>query len=628
MALQNFSEEGIMLRRNLERRVSFLTGVATSILIAQSSLFAENALVDDFASGTDQNNFESYWYYYDDNGGTKPDDRPQAAPQSKPSVIDVAHPTTHPRHAAGVLTDTFKIWDYKFLIASEPGGNKYGSMPFTYGQSWKASYAAQPFVGIGTNLCDDGGYIDITGADTVSYRLRAHATDLMVNFRIETYDIIMDSSFAYYQYSTTLIKGAWTPVNAPIAALQQYSWKPTEFPLTLAKAAKLSWEVHSENNSAVFGLKDSTDTLDIDDIVIHHYKFVPLSVWNYVAQPHPANGLFSNFEKGMPVVSSQNGNPLGTFWYAYNDHDIGGSSQVLGGTRSDSAGFLTLDWKENSGYNNKGYGAFANFKLGPKIKKQTSDSTVVQGFVGIGVNLYDSANNNYFNAQEGKLGNKGAISGSTKSIYFDYVADLDNGCKYMVLEISDSNDVADKAHPARKDKRSSGVVWYRNLPMTTTWRSVEIPFDSLVIHKNWKGYVAIPLCVTALAKLQFKVQGPENAQGIFQIDNIFFPGCDFGFTSVKNSDAHSPSHSEFRATLKNNNLKIFWKPAAGLTKGTIGLFDAKGMLVKTVDATSAKDMVTDISVRTLAAGSYFVKLKGVDAAGTAISQSTSMIIMK
>ena len=122
-----------------------LLGLA-SVLMASSSLFAADALFDDHSDGTNANEFEYYWYYYDDNAGLGKDDRPLAAPSSTPSVVNVPF-TEKNREAYGNAGDTWKVKDYKFTL-DEEAGNKFATMPFTYGEVWTASYGdAMPYVG-------------------------------------------------------------------------------------------------------------------------------------------------------------------------------------------------------------------------------------------------------------------------------------------------------------------------------------------------------------------------------------------------------------------------------------------------------------------------------------------------
>jgi len=171
-------------------------------------------------------------------------------------------------------------------------------------------------------------------------------------------------------------------------------------------------------------------------------------VWTKVATARPLTGWFSTFE-----VAPKNATPLpACYWYAYDDHEILGNSTVLAGaTKDNSTGLLTLDLTPtNTGYGNTGTGAAVQVTFGKTVRQANApgDTVNVQGFIGVGFNTYDSSGGVYFNAHTGKLGNTGG-TGSADSIYFEYLADGDY--KYLTLEVSDFNDVADKTHPTRKE---------------------------------------------------------------------------------------------------------------------------------------------------------------------------------
>jgi hypothetical protein len=612
-----------------------LLGTMLALIASVSLALAVDSKVDDFTGGTNQNYFENYWYYYDDNGGTKAEDRPlKAPPDSIPSVVNVPY-TYKPRHASGNLMDTFKLKDYQFSIKTE-GTNNFASMPFTYGTKWKCTgYTASPFVGIGTELVPDGKYLDLTGATAVTFKLRSRVNDLTVNFRIETMDIIRDSSFAYFYKGVTTKAGTWkdftvslvpTTTN-PTGDLAQPSWAKGDVQKTTFAqnmCAKLSWEVHGEVNETV-----KFDTLDVDEIVIKDYNFVSPSLWTKTATARPATGLFATFE-----TAPQSETPLGTYWYAYNDHDIGGSSQVsLGATQDPETGLLMFDWTPNTGYGNTGTGAAVKIQLGPTVRKANApgDTVNVQGFIGIGFNTYDSSTALYFNTTTGKTGTHGG-TGNTNSIYFEYLADGD--FQYLTVEVSDSNDVPDKYQPTRKDTRGSGIVWYRNVPITGTgvWKAVEIPFDSLITHSTWKGYVPIPLKKTALAKIQFKAQGAKDKGGSIQIDNVFFPGITFPgvppISSVKNSASHVAQQSAFRAVYDNGKVRVNWSPISNFSNAKISLIDSKGTIVTSSRITSASVLSLNIAAEKIPAGLYFVQLNGANAAGNSITQRSAIRIIK
>jgi hypothetical protein len=595
-------------------------------ILATSPIIAEDSKVDDFSSGTNENYYENYWFYWDDDAGTKAQDRPQKAPDSTPSVINVPY-GFKPRHAAGVQTDTFKIKDYQFLVKQE-GSNKYGCMPFTFGTRWECvGYTAYPFVGIGTELAPDGEYLDLTGATAITFRLRSHVNDLQVNFRLEIKDVIKDTSGAHYFAAVPVPKGSWKDCTIRIPDdLAQPTWANDERakPYSQTQVAKISWEVHREFNRDV-----SFDTLDIDDIVIKNFNHVPRSLWTKEESARPATGLFSTFNE-VP----KNETPFKTYWYAYNDNAIAGNSSITQGATVDpKSSQLALDWSAaNTGFGNAGSGAAVGLQFGKTVKQGSAlgDTTTVQGFIGIGVTTYDSAGALYFNNTTGKLANTGG-TGSTESIYFEYLADGDY--RNLTLEILDWNDVPDKFEPKRKDKRGAGIVWYRNLPMTgpTTWHRVCIPFDSLVTHSKWKGYTHIPLDKTKIAKVQFKAQGPEGSQGVIQIDNVFFPGITFPGVppiGVKNSSARQGIQSTFRAFSRNGLVRVNWKPLANFNSGKISLIDSKGAIIKSNRISPASELSLTISTEKLPAGLYFVQLTNIDGLGKANTRQCAVTVLK
>jgi hypothetical protein len=258
-----------------------------------------------------------------------------------------------------------------------------------------------------------------------------------------------------------------------------------------------------------------------------------------------------------------------------------------------------------------------------------ADTTTVQGFIGLGFNMYDSAGALYFNNTTGKLGNNGG-TGSTESIYFEYLADGDY--RNLTLEIRDCNDVPDKTEPNRKDKRGAGIAWFRNLPMTgpNNWHRVCIPFDSLVTHSKWKGYTHILLDKTKLAKVQFKAQGPEGAQGVIQIDNVYFPGIDYKVpdNGVKNNLVRCGQQSAFRAFYRNGIVRVEGKSMSDFASGTIRIIDSKGAIVKSDCIASAPAFSLNISTKQIPAGLYLVLMSGATKAGKMISRQTPVTILK
>jgi len=592
-----------------------LTGLLS--VLAATSIFAVDALVDANEDGTNANEFESYWYYYDDNSGTKKDDRPLAAPTSKASVINVPA-TEKNREAFGNKADTWKVKDYTFTCGKE-GTNTFAMMPFTYGESWKASYGtAAPYVGIGTMLAPDGKFIDLKEAKDVTFKMRSRVQELAVVFKIETYDITLDSTFTYYQKAITAGTD-WATVTIGIneTDLAQPGWTPaaSEKPFAKTKVTKLAWEVPGGSN-AITG-----DTLELDDIVITNFEFVSATVGPNTAALGSKSGIFAAFEKAMYKDAS----PLSTYWYAYNDASIGGNSAVTAGaTENATTKLLTLAFEAGSGSDGVGYAPYLQFTLGKTIKQASAtDPTAtvnVGGFVGIGVNLYDSTTSSYFDATTGKRGTKGS-TGTATGVYFEYLADGD--FKYVTMELSDFSDVGDATTPTRKDLRGSGIVYYRNYQKTgAVWKAVSVPFTDLIVHDDWNGYKAIPLDLTKLAKLQFKVQGAEGQAGQLFVDNVCFPGlAAFEEVAVNHSITRKATSAGFTTSYQNGSVMVNWKNSS-VSSGKVSMLNTKGAVVATGALNSS------ISAAKLPAGLYFIQFSGVDVNGKTVSQQSAVSIVK
>jgi hypothetical protein len=606
---------------------NFMAFIGFLTVLQVFPLYAMDALVDDFSSGTKENFFEYFWYYYDDNAGTKRDDRPIAGKGTKQSTIDVAYSMIN-REASGSKDDTFKLRNYSFLVKEE-AGNKYACMPFTYGDKWHASWCskascAAPFVGIGTKLAPDKKYLNLTGATAVTFRCRSHVNDLTVYFRVETMDIARDSSFAFWAKPVEVPKGVWTECTVALPAdLNQPGWATSsqvKESFDIAECTNLCWEVPGEYNTTVI-----KDTLDVDDVRIADYQHIAPSVWYKAAANRPVRGLVASFET-LPKSAT----PVGTSWFAYDDHEDFGTSSITRGAAVDhKKGLFPLDWSgANTGFNNTGSGAAVQMQFGKPLKQvdRNGDTTVVQGFTGIGFSLYDSAKGLYFNSATGKLGAAGG-AGRTDSLYFESLADGD--FRYLTLEVRDSNDVPDINAPARKDKRGRGLAWYRNFPKTgpNVWRSVCIPIDSLVAHGAWKGYEHIPLDKTNLATMQFRAQGPEGAKGAIQIDNVYFPGIDFNPPDqAKNGMASPGRQSCFRTFYRNGFIRVQGEWNRDCGSGTIKIIDSKGGVTKIDRIASAPAFSLDISTKQIPAGVYLLLVSGAGADGKIVSRTPVTIL--
>jgi hypothetical protein len=587
----------------------------TTVLSAATSLFA--AVVDN-TFDNDQNDFEYYWYYYDDNAGVGKDDRLQVKAPGTPSTISV----TLKKDTTNLAGKPVK--QYTFTTGTDAGEN-YASLPFKMGSNWTASYGdATPFVGIGTMLAENGESIDISKATALKFKIRSKSGSAMT-VRCKIQDLPMDKysevltppsgAFAYFGSDVT-VTSEWAEKTIAIpTGFEQPGWAATVtatgFPTTLdlTKATKLAWEVIAK--------AEVSDELMIKGVELVGMDFVSKSIWTHTSakSPLPAMGQFATFQGTYPAQT-----PIkpATYWYAYNDADIQGNSTVTEATASysEETKKLSLKFGDESGTDGAGKGAALDFTLGKSVQQ---NGATVQGFVGIGVNVYDSVNAKYFNATDSTI----------KSIYFHYMLDTD--APYATLEISDVLDVADATKPTSKDGRGAGVVWYRNLPKTNgEWVAVEIPFDSLVIHDKWVGAKNTPLDRTKLAKIQWKVQGTEGNKGILAIDNIFFPGAKcwpYEPIAVKNF-SHSNQSSGFNVSYLNGNVNVNWSNNVSLSNGKVSLVNMQGAVVASTSIAKTSHVNASFSTKTLPAGMYFVKLNAVNTAGKAVAMQSKISFVK
>ena len=595
--------------------------IAVLLFPLTSRLFADQVIDNTFDD--DQNELEYYWYYSDDNAGVGPNDRPQLFPELRPSVINVPYDSVE-RHAFDDMNDTWIIRKYKFQTTTSMG-KPCATMPFTFGDPWEASYCApgkqcaMPFVGIGTQLIYDGGGMDIRGATALHFKIKSRVNTLnAVSVRIQTLDIDLyaekpgsqmnGDEFGYYQYTFAVEPGDWQEMVVPLADLTLPGSWAYDFAFDTSICTKISWEI--KGDGTITG-----DTVDITDVVLEgNWSHVSPSVWMNVETASPTAGFFSNFD----MEPFNQGPPeLDYFWYAYDDADIGGNSTVtpLYATRNAATGKLDLNLMEQTGSDGIGRAAALEYVLGDPV---TRDSTSIRGFVGIGINLYDSIQGTYWNAD----------AASANAVYFEYLTDA--GAKYLTFELSDSNDVSDALHPARNNRRGSGIVYYRNFPPTGgVWSNVLVPFDSLVVHDTWEGYTAIPLDKKALAKAQWKVQGAQGTSGLFAIDRIFFPDGDYG--KIESVDMHRHSGvrtTSFNAFYDRNGIRVNWDVPVDLAHGSLRLVNIRGITVTCTEIPARTGGTVALTTGKLPSGRYLVRLDGTDRAGNAVGIQSAVTVVR
>lgn len=223
----------------------------------------EKGLIDDFFDGNAINEYGFEWSYYEDNCGLGDDDRPQSDPSSTPSVINVDY-TEKPRHAFGNLDDLWPVKEYVFSVKKDFSDNWYGTMPFTFGEKYKTSWGeGDPYVAMTTRLASGSPYVDFSTVSEINFKIRSHRDQLIVTFKVQTQDIVDDSSNAFYQADFYTVPFEWMHYSISLNDLKQPTWTPgnSQKAFDKTKVCGLTWEVYGGQNNLI-----SSDTLDIDDI--------------------------------------------------------------------------------------------------------------------------------------------------------------------------------------------------------------------------------------------------------------------------------------------------------------------------------------------------------------------------
>ncbi len=569
------------------------------VLVSGTALFGETVIDTDFDNKW--NEFGHSWFYYDDKDRRDSSEIRRTTP-STPSKIQAPYVDDN------IRKEFFQDKpEYQFLTAND-SNNSYGTMPFTFGSFWKTSWGTvQPFVGIGTRLTKDGSCIDLNSTTVIKFKIRSHSGNITARFMVQTREIEEISSVKnsllkgdeFGFYGADIFAGKkWSEFTINVKDLD-LPGGVREIPFNIRSVTKLVWEVNRDRNPNTI-----TDTLDIDDVRMESYVD-PTFWYKTTDKTVPSSGEFATFDS-YPYNKSA----LNTFWYAYNDSDITGNSYIFDVSVIPGKKHLELIFKDKTGSEDLGQGALLEYQLGAPVSQ---GSNLVQGFVGIGIDVYDSVKSEYWNAK----------SKSIKNIYFHYMTDGD--ANRITLEISDKNDVSDAQNPTRMDSRGSGVVYYRNLPQTNgKWRAVEIPLDSLIYHDDWPGSKYIALDLENLAKLQWKVQGKEDLNGKFAIDNIYFTtGSDAVIRPLRES-----YNSAFLVKYANGRVHVTANSNTYVANGKVSLCNVTGkqMMTNTIKDTNAFSI--NFSVDKFAPGLYILKLQGLDTSGKTINLQSPVNVVR
>ena len=543
------------------------------------NLFAADALVDD-CEGTNQNQFGYYWYMYDDNkdGGN--------------STL-----------TNGALTIGKNGADYIVLPTANAGNTGKGIvLPYTLGPR-PCTAGAYNFVGLGTMLCATDSTIDLTGATSVTFYIKAAAATT-VDFAVLTKEV---TDYAYYHQpitvSTTYEKKT-VLLGTGMGGLIQPTWTTKPVALNLKSVQKLQWQMHSDNVGA-----NKTGTIYVDDIYITNYNFVPFDLCPTCVgtpqTPSPA-ALLSNMD--APVY---NRNARGYYWYCYNDGAnrtppvtaqsqfsaiTGGATAPTDVTMPPTITIGPVATSGSHGYSST-YGADILFTLGPTYNKAAGDNIQIKPFVGVGTSLwYETTSSDVYNA---------GADGAT-GVYFDYMLTTNvvaPKVSYLRLEVY--------ANLFSKE----GVVHYIDLPATGAgvWKGATVPFNKLVLPK-WEGVVSASLDASMLKKLQWVIQDGDGTIGELAIDNVYFLGATkitSSLGAIKYQYNAAKAMGGISASMINNNLKVTFPQE--MNNASVTLVNTKGsVIVKDMTVANHAAMV---DVAGVARGVYMLTVKASTKAG-------------
>nr|MDQ3001856.1 hypothetical protein [Fibrobacterota bacterium] len=392
----------------ISSRLKALVVGAAAVSMAAGAARAQDALLDNFEAGTNQNKFMSYWYYYNDavNSGTS------KVLSSKPGM--------------GVEL----LFDPTVSLGVDEAGGKAAKIEYEMGPaplSCGGTCTFGQFVGMGTDLTPSKKALDLTGATKITYKAKALAPTVVV-FQVTITSVstqVGDQAFAVHEVTHT-IGTSWKTYEVALSetalkdALKQPSWAKPAVPFNPKEVEKIAWKVSMD--AATNPVKG---TILIDSVLVKGYVWPnPYACMTCIGAAGAGTGaVLSDFE-----TAPKQQNNAGFYWYAYNDAEgrtistQSEYSEIFGGvtpnallpTKPD----LTIAGLKGYG---GGDGASIDFTLGPTWLQ---GANTIKPFVGVGTRLSDELNVSHFNA-----------TGST-GVSFDYKTtglDID----YVRMEVKD-----------------------------------------------------------------------------------------------------------------------------------------------------------------------------------------------
>ncbi len=554
---------------------------AAAVSMSAGAARAQDALMDDFEGGSNQNKFMSYWYYYNDaaNQGT--------------SKVNSSKPGT------GVEL----LFDPSVSIGVDESGGKAAKIDYEMGPtplSCGGTCTFGQFIGFGTDFTPSKKALDMTGATKITYKAKAAApTVAVVQVAITSVTTQTgDQQFAVHEV-THNIGTSWKTYEVALSetalkdALKQPSWAKPAVPFNPKECEKISWKISMD--AATNPLKG---IILIDSVMVKSYVWPnPYACMSCVGLVGAGTGgLLSDFET---VPKHQN--KAGFYWYAYNDADgrtvasQADYSEIFGGvtpnpllpTKPD----ITIAGLKGVG---GGDAAGIEFTLGPSWLQGTN---TIRPFVGVGTRLSDELNVSHLNA-----------TGST-GLSFDYKTtgtDID----YLTLEVKDERNLG------------AGIVHFTLLPSTKgEWKSATVPWASLQLpdYDEVKLLADKTLHIKSLEQIQWKFQGSPKKTGAFYVDNVKIVGMAAVDTSKVGIQARAKSRSRgLTAFADARGLQVAYAFPAGRTIGSVELLDSRGQVAARMPFDvqgGARSLV--MPVTGISRGVHFLRIKA-DNAGRAV----------
>ena len=692
-------------------------GLTAALMVAGGAFAQETSLLADFENNSNQNLFGDYWYYFDDNkekstlsgiasqakgvgNSTVASADVKGSGATKELLFTKEKSITAGRNGLGAKMQF--TWGNAFLTAydnrtpanaREPGftgdsiwNNTSGLAQGVTGDvstciSWKCGpYYFSPFVGIGTNLVEDGSEYGPAGiANATSFNFWAKAESALsawVFFEqsdIGWYDggsfaaggkrkegaffgkwVTVGTQWALHTVDLTTVAdcngdvgtaGNWDCDDGK-EGLRQPMWiSPDEqdFKSTFdrSKIVKVAWQVQAANGGSkpqgngnlhvdvdLASIPGYTNTLYLDDISFTGFRFVAKDMCEEcIVTSKPSTGAFP-FDQ---FAQKSNQNALSQYWYVYDDTRTETDDGEPGTSRIGEQGVekdCESQWvdvekgeceviiQDADESSDVNY-LSGRFQLGNSILIETND---VQPFVGIGTNLYDDKADvlDFYDADEAGI----------KGLYFEYkTVEGTNPISKISFEVQDNYDAT--------GVRPAASVYYIDLPATGgEWFKANVAFSKLVQHTGWESVREwnaanpdkVALNTSKLAKFQFKVQDGTGKNGYLQLRNVNTLGAAGVPVRLAGSQAKSIG---LRATYNRGVVGVNWNAAQSIASGKVSLVNIKGRTVASAPLVKAGSKVTaNLGKGTIPTGMYFVRINARDVQGKQVVQQVPLSIVK